>query len=200
MKYCEFKKEQEAIEWLNYNYGEFLKNIQQDSYKEGTLGWALFNYTGSLSKNYNKMLRDSNGDIENLVGEKDDICNINLIYNAFNLNELKTNIILFHYFDIDFENLKELSINKCYKKDCFISTTMLKKTEGIKKLINNNRYNAVLEIKIKQGTKIIPIGNNPRSKLKEYEIILHPNCEFKIIKKKRKWLSKIKYVITCEIE
>lgn len=218
--YYEFKSEEESEKWVNENYNEFISDTHKNSCIQGTLGCALFSYTGSMSKDYNNILKFNNGSITNVDNMIDEYYNANdnngnedsfnsfwaidakkdikLIYEAFKKNYIKENIILFHYFN------KSNFDNDLFKKDefeikHFISTTMIKKSDGIIKLIKEKKYNSILVIKVKQGTQCIPIGNNENSTLKEYEIILKPNSQFKIKKVQKKILRKIKYIIECEL-
>lgn len=219
MNYYEFKNEKKAIEWLNENYKEFITSIQENSYTNGTLGYALFSYTGSMSKDYNNILKFNNGnifDIDKVIDKyynadngyienslnsifaKEAKKDIKLIYEAFKMNNINDNIILFHYFNVNnFDNnlLKTYDFEIKY----FISTTMIKKSNGINLLINKNKYNSILVIKVKKGTQCIPIGNNPNSVLNEYEIILKPKSQFKVKRVIKKYFGKIKYVIECEL-
>lgn len=192
-----------AEKWLLENYFDFLKKIYNEYNVENTLGEALFYYTGNMSFTYNFILKLNSGNIDNieklleqyypdsLFMNEYDINRIKLIYNSFNL-KIPEDIILFHYFskenyEIDFQNEKEFVINN------FISTTMLEESP---KTANN--YNCILKIAVKKGVKCIPIGNNPHSCLREFEIILPPKTKFKINKVKKNIFSKVK-IIECEI-
>lgn len=217
--YFEFKTEKESIEWINKNYKEFINKIQENSYTNGTFGGALFRYTGSMSKDYNNILKFNNGNIFdidkvidkyysvtndyiesslNSVFAKDAKNDIKLIYEAFEINNINDNIILFHYFNINkFDN--DLLKKSDFEIKYFISTTMIKNSYGINALINKNKYDSMLVIKVKKGTQCIPIGNNPNSILNEYEIILKPNSKFKIISVRKKYFNQIKYIVECEL-
>lgn len=219
-KYYEFKNETDASMWINENYHEFLKKNQKSMDINGTLGCSLYAYTGSMSADYNNILRSTNGTIKNIdeaidknfyrenvcdlekeilkVFAEDAKVNIRLIYNSFRLNAINDNIILFHYFDIKRYG-KNMLKDKIFQINNFISTTMVRKSIGIEKLIHERHYNSILVIKVKKGTSCIPIWNNPQSLLKEYEIILQPKSKFKIIKVRKIIFSKIKYVIECEL-
>lgn len=214
-RYIEFKNDNEVEIWLDSHYKKFFKYLYKNVNNENTLADALFCYTGSMSMNYNNILKLNNGAIDNIDFiiekyydyDKDEIDdyfikdaknNIKKIYNAFKLNEICDDIILYHYFH--YKNYeKNFLENDIYNIKHFISTTLLKDSQGILKLIDKNKYDAVLIIKVNKGTECIPIGNNPNSCLKEHEIILKPNSKFKIIKCKRKFFGKIKNIIECEL-
>lgn len=220
INYHEFKNETESMNWINKNYKEFIVNIQENSNVDGTLGDALFSYTGSMSKDYNNILRFNNGtmaDIDDMVNRYYNIDNnsysenyfdsflakeakndIKLIYGAFEINKIADNIILFHYFNMD-QNNRYLLKKGNFEIKHFISTTMVKESNDIIKLINKNNYDSLLVIKVKKDTKCIPIGNNPNSVLKECEIILKPRSQFKIEKVRKRIFNKIKYIIECEL-
>lgn len=225
INYYEFKDETCAAEWVNTNYKNFIDNIQENSNISGTLGDALFCYTGSMSKDYNNILRFNNGSIVNIdyIIEKyyinkfnncsensyieKSLCSflineaksdIKIIYNTFSLNSINDNILLFHYFNINYLG-KELLNKIHFEINNFISTTMIRKSFGMNELINKNNYDSLLSIRVKKGAECIPIWNNPNSHLKEYEIILKPKSKFKIINIKRKYFNKIKYIIECEL-
>lgn len=215
-----FIYEKDASDWLEKNYGIFLSKIQNEMNINNSLGDALYCYTGSMSKSYNIILKFNNGllnniddiidkyyntsseDLENYLNNvfaeeaKNDI---RKIYNAFSYNIIEDDIILFHYFDSNYFKIPNKK-NKFFSINYFISTTMISKSKGIKKLIESERYNSVLKINVRKGTNCIPIGNNPASQLKEYEIILKPCTKFKIIKIKKHFFNKIRNVIECQIE
>ncbi len=200
--YKEFRTEKEINAWLNKNYYEFLNKTYNDSNKNGTLGEAIFSYTGSMSTRYNDILKDTNGDI-NRVNEisnlsKDQKDDINFLYNAFDYNVIPENIYLYHYF-----NKRELKLhikkNAICQLNMFISTTCIKNNAGIRELIKENKYNSVFKIAVKKGTPCIPVGNNPNSLLKEYEVILKPQSKLRIIKVKWYLFSKIRREIECEL-
>jgi len=218
-EYSEFKSEDSAYKWINNNYKKFIDGIQKDSFSLGTLGHALFCYTGSMSEDYNNILRLNNGNITNidnvidkyyLYNNDDNISpisaalaidakkDIRLIHNAFFLNVIKDNIKLFHYFNMNYYG-KEILKEKEFVLNSFVSTTMIKDSIGISKLISRKNYDSLLLIKVKRGTNCIPIWNHPNSCLKEYEIILKPQTHFKINKVRRKWFGKVKYLIECEL-
>lgn len=223
-QFYEFNDENEINKWFNSNYKKFIKKIQKDFNVDNTLGNAVFCYTGSMSKSYNIILNFNDGAIENIdsmidqyfnslnLGNKsynnefditkilarDTKIDIRLLFNAFSLNSITNNIILFHYFDIHYFD-EEILNKDIFQINNFISTTLLKKSLSIERLIYTNNYNALLIIKTKKGLPCIPIGNNPNSYLKEYEMILKPRTKFKINKVNKKLFSKIKYIIECEI-
>lgn len=215
--YNSIKTIEEAIIWFKKNYSEFIKQIQKDSYNEKTLGYSLFIYTGSMSKDYNRILESNNGKIDNIdkyIDEfyetedpiekdlnncfsKDAKFDIKKIYESF-YNIIQDNIYLYHYFNYILFR-KKIKKGDIIQLNKFISTTCLKKTEGIMKLINERKYDTLLKIRVKKGTKCIPIGNNPNSVLREYEVILRPQSKIRILKIRKSILSKIKYNIECEL-
>lgn len=219
--YKEFVCEKDAFDWLEKNYSAFLSKIQNEMNINNSLGDALFCYTGSMSKAYNIILRFNNGLLDNIdkmidkyygvsnnnnfedcinnVLAKDAKNDIRKIYNSFSYNVVEDDIVLFHYFDSKYFKIPNKK-SEIFSINNFISTTMVKNTEGIIKLIESENYNSVLKINVKKGTNCIPIGNNPGSQLKEFEIILKPCTKFKIINIKKHYLSKIKNVIECQIE
>lgn len=215
-KYYEFTNINIARNWINKNYGNFLNKIQNECNIKDTLGEALWSYTGSMSKDYNIILKFNDGNLNNIdnmvekyyncedpnsiiyIFREDAKKDIKIIYNAFSLNSIADNIILFHYFDINYYDKKMLN-SESFIINNFISTTMIKNTFGIKELIYRNNYNSLLVIKVKRGTPCIPIWNDPKSILREYEIILKPKSQFIVNKVKRKPFSKIKNIVECEL-
>ncbi|HIS90909.1 MAG TPA: hypothetical protein IAC20_04530 [Candidatus Faecisoma merdavium] len=215
-KYYEFTNINIARNWINKNYGNFLNKIQNECNIKYTLGEALWSYTGSMSKDYNIILKFNDGNlnkIDNMVEKyyncedpnsiiyifrEDAKKDIKIIYNAFSSNSIADNIILFHYFDINYYD-KTMLNSESFIINNFISTTMIKNTFGIKELIYRNNYNSLLVIKVKRGTPCIPIWNDPKSILREYEIILKPKSQFIVNKVKRKPFSKIKNIVECEL-
>lgn len=196
----EFKNEIEANEFMVENYNKFLENNQKNIFKKGTLGDALFCYTGSMSYIYNNFLFkniDKKVLIKDDTIDDDDLNNIKLILDSFNKNIINEDIVLYHYMNITKEFIDDSlkKNNNHYIPKRFLSTTLLKKCQGIKKLSANKKYNFLLKIYVSKGTKCIPImWGNDQSKLKEYEIILEPFLKLKFLKKKRIFFSKIKYV------
>ena len=179
---------------------------------EGTLGHALYCYSGSMSETYNRFLREANGDIEKLNVDDDhlSICedtsnNIILIYEAFDKNKILENIVLYHYTHMNIKGLLKLinSQNGLFELKSFFSTTLIKNNMGIKKLSKQKRFNMVFKIKTKKGTNCIPIlwrigCGKGQSQLMEYEIILEPKSKLKLIKIRKKWFCKIKYELEFE--
>ena len=73
----------------------------------------------------------------------------------------------------------------------------------MRNLESNKQNNVVFKINTKQGTNCIPIrwrsGNKPgQSQLMEYEVILEPKSQLKLIKIRKKWFCKIKYELEFE--
>lgn len=207
--YHEFKNGVEIYDWMHRNYEDFLDDIHKNSNTDNTLGNSLFYYTGSMSKTYNCILKFNDGSLSNIDEtikkyyaidrvDKETKYDIETIYNAFSLNEIADDIVLFHYFDINYLEI-ELSVGSVFHINHFISTTLLRNNYDIKSLIYEKNYNSMLIIKVKKGVPCIPINNNPNSCLKEYEIILKPKSKFKIIKIRKKYLSKIRNIIECEL-
>lgn len=213
-KYKIIKKPLVALDWLESGYTKFIaENIYNAEHEnEGTLGHALHCYTGSMSEAYNRFLREANGDIEKLNVEEDHLSfwkdtsyNIKLIYEAFNKNKILENIVLYHYTHINIKELLKLikSQNGVFELKSFLSTTLIKNNMGIKLLSKQKRFNVVFKINTKQGTNCIPIrwrsGNEPgQSQLMEYEVILEPKSQLKLIKIRKKWFCKIKYELEFE--
>ena len=172
----------------------------------------MYCYTGSMSKAYNSFLIEANGDIEKLNVDEDHLSfwedtpnNIKLIYEAFNKNKILENIVLYHYTHINIKELLKLikSQNGVFELKSFLSTTLIKNNMGIKELSKQKKFNTVFKINAKQGTNCIPIrwrfGNKPgQSKLMEYEVILEPKSQLKLIKIRKKWFCKIKYELEFE--
>ena len=218
--YYKFKKESEAITWLTKKYDKFIKKLQKNNFENGTLGNAIFSYTGNMSSEYNKIIKINGGTIINIDkmidqyyddSQKDDEYekslsedtknNIKLIYNAFSQNVIEDNIMLFHYFNLNYyaDYILKVQKGQNFKINNFISTTMTKKFTDLSNLIREKKYNSLLIIKVKRGTQCIPIGNNPESVLKENEIILKPGSCFVINKIKKRIFGRIKCVIECEL-
>ena len=127
--------------------------------------------------------------------EKDDI---NFLYNAFDYNVIPENIYLYHYFNKR-ESKLHIKKNEICQLNMFISTTCIKNNAGIRELIWGNNYNSVFKIAVKKGTPCIPVGNNPNSLLKEYEIILKPQSKLRITEVKCHPFSKIRREFECEL-
>ncbi|MGM9850335.1 MAG: hypothetical protein ACI31V_05520 [Bacilli bacterium] len=215
--YNSIKTIEEATIWFKKNYSEYMKQIHNDSHNEKTLGYSLFVYTGSMSKDYNRILESNNGKIDNIDKYIDEFYKIDnhiennynnylsksakfdikKIYESFD-NVIRDNIYLYHYFNYILFR-KKIKNGDIIQLNKFISTTCLKKTEGIKKLSNERKYDTLLKIRVKKGTKCIPIGNNPNSLLREYEVILKPQSKIRILKIRKSILSRIKYNIECEL-
>lgn len=211
-KFKKLKTSFEANDWIENYYPKFIvKNqLEAENQIEDTLGYALYLYTGSMSFCYNKYLKDFDADVDKIIIEdnhyyKDTLTNIKHINNAFNLNIINENIVLYHYINVNTkllikkikENNNILILNK------FISTTLLKDCKGIKDLIKRNRYNILFKMNTKKGVNCIPIlwrrGNIfGTSLLNEYEIILPPKLNLKLVKVKKKYFSKIKYELEFE--
>lgn len=200
--YRQFSTEEEAMKFLISNYGNFIANNNKSIDKEKTLGNALFCYTGSMSNSYNNYLYNAKGNIKRLKVDVNDFSdtanNIRLIYEAFSINKIGENIILYHYIKLPFPILKKLlkhydNIFCLYR---FMSTTLLPTCYGIKNLIYKNRYNMVFIINVDKGTPCIPILWAPSlSKLYEYEIILHPQLKLKLKKIRCNPFSNVKWHI-----
>ena len=211
-KFKKLKTSFEANDWIESYYPKCIGKYQLEAENqiEDTLGYALYLYTGSMSFCYNKYLKDFDADVDKIIIEdnhyyKDTLTNIKHINNAFNLNIINENIVLYHYINANTkllikkikENNNILILNK------FISTTLLKDCKGIKDLIKRNRYNTLFKINTKKGVNCIPIlwrrGNIfGTSLLNEYEIILPPKLNLKLVKVKKKSYSKIKYELEFE--
>lgn len=200
MKYRELRTEEEANKWIINNYYNFIIKNQQDINTKNTLGHALFCYTGSMSKYYNNLMHNAEAKIEQIKLPEDifgdTIFNIESINSAFNLNEIKEDIVMYHYIRA---NPKELinyihNNNNLINLKKFISTSLLKNCDGIKKLRKQNNYNILFKINVQKGTKCIPIlWKKEQTCLSEYEVILRPTINLKLIRMKRKAFSKIEY-------
>lgn len=200
--YKKFRFENEAEEWFSKNYSKFLIKTHDESLELDTLGSAIFSYTGSMSKVYNDILMCINGDID-LINSVSNITfdekqDIKILYNAFEYNTISEDIYLYHYFNKKSSkfNIKKNGIIQINK---FISTTCIPNIQNLEKMSKEHNYNSVLKIRVKKGTACIPVGNNPKSLLKEYEIILKPKSKFRIINIKHNIFGKPKTEIECEV-
>lgn len=217
----EFINECDADEWLEKNYGKFLSKIQDEIDEQDTLGHSLFCYTGNMSKDYNLILEFNDASLKeieeiidkyyhnpnsdriemeiNKVLAKDAKKDIRRIYNAFSFNVVTDDIVLFHYVNNRYCRIPIVK-NEVFSINHFISTTMIYGLRDIKRLMQEKNYDTVLKINVKKGTNCIPIGNNHKSRLKEYEIILKPKTSFKINKIKKKIFGQVKTIVECEIK
>lgn len=206
MEYRQFYYADEANDWLLSNYEKFLMENQNNAYNVHTLGYALFCYTGSMSKNYNDYLFNANGIVEK-INIKDDfygdtLYNIKLISETFNINQVVENVVLYHYLNYNPKDLiQSIRNNKnifCFKR--FVSTTLLPNCLGMEKLKERKRYNILFKINVPRGTPCIPIlWSSKQSILSEYEIILSQNLKLVLLKIKKRWFSKIKYELEFNV-
>lgn len=206
MKFKKIETEQSARRWLLKNYKNFINNIQMEYNNENTIGYALYCYTGSMSKDYNDIIYEAKGKIDDISSSNNDFLNknnnIKKIHKSFELNKISENITLYHYISTNpKELLKKISENNNEFYPCrFMSTTILRNCDGIKKLIRDKKYNVLFQINVTKGTKCIPIlWKNNQSYLSEYEIILEPTIKLKLIKFKKRHFSRIKYILEFEI-
>lgn len=214
IKYKLITSVDEALNWLISNYNEFINKNQRELNIENTLANALYCYTGSMSGVYNDILYKANANIEGIklddsmhendyIFHADTLQNIKLIYEGFKYNQINEDIVLYHYINFTCKSLISYIRNNknIFVLKRFISTTLLKNSYAIKRLINQNKYNILFKINVPKGTNCIPIlWNSKQSNLQEFEVILEPNLKLKLIKTRKKFFSKIKYELEFNVE
>lgn len=204
--YRKIGSEEEAYNCLINNYGSFIKDNIRNFDKEKTLGNALFCYTGSMSSVYNDYLYSAQGNIEKLKvdvgGFPDTESNIKLIYDAFYINKITENIVLYHYIKMPFTIFKKMiKYNNTFCLNRFMSTTLLPECRGIENLIYKNNYNIVFIITVDKDTPCIPIlWTCLQSGLQEYEIILHPKLRLKVRKIRYNPFASVSWQIYFDID
>jgi len=205
-KYKKIKTDEEALRWLNDNYKEFIIKNQQEFNEDNTLANALHCYTGSMSPVYNDYIYKADGNIDKIqiIDDfyTDNLQNIKLIYEGFKYNQINEDIILYHYINFDWKSLIQHIKNNgnMFVLKRFMSTTLLKNSWAIKRLINNNGYNILFKINVPEGINCIPIlWSSKQSNLQEFEVVLEPNLKLKLVKIKKKFLSKIKYELEFNV-
>ncbi|CAM3399200.1 phage minor head protein [Pseudostreptobacillus hongkongensis] len=155
-----------------------LKILQQDSdyiYKNSKdyITYALNMYTGILYTKINALLKEhKNGYINKLPDDIEEY--VNGIDNAMNDFKLKENLIVFK------------GTHKSYYKDWNVgeirSTNIFLSTSLDLDIATHFKFDLMLEIRVKQGTKCIYIGDNSES-LNEKELLLSRNLKYKVIEK-----------------
>lgn len=191
--YKEFLLEDEALNWAKENYFELFNMDEKDErYK------VLAGYTGTDFYGINLFLRNRKNNHENSLNLEKYQKNINIIDNILNQNFILEDIVLYRYinktllkFLLKGNNLKQ---NIMFEDKAFVSTGLIK--ENLKSFSKENNCKILLKLYVPKGTNGVYVSLYKKSILKEYEILLHRNTKFKILKIHH-FLGKL--MIECEV-
>ncbi|MBU3175176.1 hypothetical protein KPL47_02200 [Clostridium estertheticum] len=191
--FVEFHTDKEVSEFVIKYFDSWINDVQINN--KNNISNLLYAYTGSTNVIYNRSLRGVTELDKNSVEKYSK--EIAIITKEICKLELKEDIIVYRYtcksfFRNSFETLKP-GIGRNFIEKGFMSTTLA--PELLKEFPQHHRYDCILKLYLPKGTKgaYISIGNN---NLNEYEFLLPPNAEFKLLKRGlRGWMP----LYECEL-
>ncbi len=187
--YKEFQTSDEADAWAWANYADVLTPS-----KDNTAYMSVFYYTGSMSRNWNSVLRHhpsiENGEFEEsakgeFCPDGEQICRIKEVNTVLRQHTIPENVVVYRY--THKKVLKHLCFPEKIKRlvhfsdKGFFSTTLVK--ELLVDFANKHACNCLLKIYLPAGLQGAYVSlKNPLAKLNEQEILLPPNTKFEIVK------------------
>ncbi|EHI99780.1 hypothetical protein CDLVIII_3206 [Clostridium sp. DL-VIII] len=195
----EFSTEDEAKEWVNENYGQWLEKIQitQYSYASKNVSDLLSGYSGNMDRVYNQMLRGKREFPKSQ--SKEFIENINIINNAISKLKLKENIQVWRWtskneFKKLFENAK-IKKGHTFIDKAFMSTTLV--SDLLENFAKSRKYDCLLKLYLPKGTKGAYIDFYDKYHLlNECEFLLPTNTSF-VFQKKFFSFKYMKWIYEC---
>lgn len=188
-QYKEFLCAEEAEEWAYTHYSDVLA-LPKDSF---TYQSVLY-YTGSMSRNWNKVLRlctsIESGGLERyatgyFASDSEQLRMIKEVNRFLREHSIPENIVVYRY--THRKVLKQLCSAGILRKGMifaergFCSTTLVK--DALQKFSKQHECDCVLKIYLPKGLPGAYASlDSPLSVLLEYEILLPPNIQFEIVK------------------
>lgn len=198
-QFKEFISSQEADDWGNNFYREWLEKIQllNGNIKNNNISNPLYLYTGNLYLPYNRFLRGQikpNKKQANIYSK-----DIETIKNEISKFELYENIIVYRYtYKTHFKKLFENStpkVGEIFIEKGFASTTLVKSL--LEDFAKKHRYKCLLKMYLPKGTKGVYIKFNDC--LNEQEFLLPPNAKFVLNRKRLNFNLSFPIIYECEL-
>ena len=200
MSYIEFKYKGMIENWVDKNYGAWIKSIQKDKYSsfDDDIASLLFCYSGNMNEIYNKLLRGWN---LSLSKEDIDLYNkqIEIINNEILNHQINDNIITCRFTGTKLikclNNGNRIKNGTVFVDNAFVSTTLLPSL--MLSFARERKYNCLLKIYIPKGSNALYLKFN-KSRLDEEELLLPLGCTFKV-KNKYYDFKIMKVVYECDL-